>query len=59
MLYLAKNNKDLVKIPTNKKKFYNLFGDKSSEIKNYIIKNKLGIKEINDLKQIITYYNTL
>ena len=58
-LYLAKEGKELVSIPRKKKVFYGIFGDKASDIKSYVKKNKLGYKKAKDLKKIIAYYNTL
>lgn len=56
--YLAKNN-ELKLISSKKKKFYPLFGNRATEIKIYVKKNKLNIKKNKDLKKIITYYNSL
>lgn len=58
-LYLAINNKKLIKIPTNKKKFYTVFGSKSSDIKSYMKKNKLSYKNFEDVKKAVFYFNTL
>lgn len=58
-LYLATDNKKLVKLPKKKKEFYKVFGDKSNEIKSYIKKNKFSYKSVEDLKEIVKYYNTL
>ena len=58
-LYLAVEGKGLISIPRKKKAFYAIFGDKASDIKSYIKKNKLGYKRVSDLKKVITYYNTL
>lgn len=48
-----------VKLPTKKKKFLAVFGTKSSDIKSFMKKNRLGYKKAKDLKKIIAYYNTL
>ena len=58
-LYLALDGKNLVSIPRKKKSFFATFGDKSSDIKMYIKKNKLGYKRVKDLKKVLAYYNTL
>lgn len=58
-VYYLNNKKNLTKIPTKKKKFYLLFNDKSSDIKTYCKKNKINIKEKDDLIKVIRYYNTL
>lgn len=58
-IYYLKNKEEITKIPTKKKKFYLLFNDKSSDIKTYCKKNKINIKEKDDLIKVIGYYNTL
>jgi len=59
-IYFAIGNKKLVKLSKkSKKEFFKSFGEKSSEIQKYVKKNKLGRKNIEDLKKIVTYYNTL
>ncbi len=57
--YIRFKDGSIIELPRNKKKFYNLFKDKSSDIKKYIKKEKLDIKEIEDLEKIVRYYNTL
>jgi len=57
--FLALNNTTFVKIPSNKKSFYDLFGNKSSEIKTYVKKNKLNHKDIDDLRKVVDHFNTL
>jgi hypothetical protein len=58
-LFLSLDGKGLVSVPKKKKTFYPIFGDKASEIKSYVKKNKLGYKRVKDLKKIVAYYNTL
>ncbi len=58
-LFLAIDNKTLVKLSKNKKAFYNAFGDKAGQIKKYVKANKLKYKSMKDLKDIIAHYNTL
>ena len=58
-LYIAFNNVDPIKIPTKKSAFYNVFGSKSSQIKNYMKKNKLSSKKLEDIKKIVKHFNTL
>ncbi len=36
-----------------------LFSDKKNEIQEYISSQKLSFKKVNDLKKIVSYYNTL
>ncbi len=57
--FLALDNKDLVKIPRKKKKFYPIFGDKANQIKSFVKTNKLSYKSLGDLEKIVTYFNTL
>ena len=57
--YLALNNKDLVLLPTKKKEFFSVFGDKESDVKSYMKKNKLGNKKVEDLVKAVSYFNTL
>jgi hypothetical protein len=58
-LYLAVNNNKLIKIPTNKKRFFKIFGSKSSDVKSYMKKNRLNHKNLKDLKKAVSYFNTL
>jgi hypothetical protein len=50
---------EFTKVPRKKKDFYAMFGSKTSDVKAYMKKNKLGYKNVEDLKQVITFYNTL
>lgn len=59
VLYLAVDNKKLVKLSKKKKSFFTAFGDKANEIESYVKKNKLKYKSIEDLSKIVAYYNTL
>jgi hypothetical protein len=43
----------------NKKELLTLLADKSDVIDSYIISNKLGVKDIEDLEKIVSYYNSL
>ncbi|MEQ6123804.1 hypothetical protein AAON49_06360 [Pseudotenacibaculum sp. MALMAid0570] len=58
-LYISLDNKNAVKLPTNKKKFLKLFNDKESKIKSFVKKNKLNIKNQGDIGKILSYYATL
>lgn len=57
--FIAFDDKNLVKLPTNKKKFYEVFGDKSSKVKSFMKKNKLNHKSLGDLEKIVAHYNSL
>ncbi len=43
----------------NNKKLVKAFGDKQREIGNFISKQKLSAKKVDDLKKIVAYYNSL
>lgn len=57
--YLAANNKTLIKLSKKKKDFFKAFGDKGNQIKDYVKKDKLNHKSLEDIMKIIRYYNTL
>ena len=57
--YIDFKDEIIIKSPTNKKNFSNLFLTKSKEIELYIKKNKLNIKNESDLIQIFNYYNSI
>lgn len=58
-LYIALEGQEMVKLPRKKKVFYALFGSKSSEVKSFMKKNRLGYKSAEDVKQIVEHLNTL
>ena len=58
-LYIAMDNKVLVKLSKKKKEFYKAFGDKANQIKNYVKENKLSYKKVDDVINIVSYFNTL
>lgn len=43
----------------NKKDLLKQLGDKQKEVDSFIDKNKLGVKNIEDLVRIVSYYNSL
>ena len=57
--YMGNPAEGLTKLPTSKSKFAKKFGDHAQEIKNFIKKQRLNIKEEKDLEKIIEYYNHL
>tara|TARA_R110001606_G_scaffold392298_1_gene561114 strand:+ start:454 stop:1125 length:672 start_codon:yes stop_codon:yes gene_type:complete len=59
VFYIRFDNKNIIEVPGNKKKFYAIFKENESEIKKYIKSNKLNIKDTEDLKNIVNYSNTL
>ena len=56
--YVSIDNSPAKKIQTNKK-MAEIFGDKKNEVEAFISKQKLSVKKKDDLKKIITYYNSL
>lgn len=56
--YLSIGDK-VVKIPSKKKSVPGVFGDKSSQIKDYMKKNKIKPGRVEDLKKLVDYFNTL
>jgi hypothetical protein len=59
LFYIRFDNDNIIEVPGNKKKFYAIFKGNESKIKKYIKSNKLNIKDIEDLKKIVDYSNTL
>jgi hypothetical protein len=56
--FLKMEGRSAVKIK-NKKELLSVMADKSEAIENYINSNKLGVKEVEDLVMIVSYYNSL
>ncbi len=50
---------EIKEIKLIKKKFCNLFEDKANEIKKFISKNKISLKDERNLQKILNYHNTL
>jgi hypothetical protein len=59
IFYIRFDKNDILEVPGNKKKFYAIFKEKESKIKKYIKSKKLDIKDIEDLKKIVDYSNSL
>lgn len=58
--YIKLSNQDIiVELPTRKSKFLKVFNSKSNAIKSFIKKERLGIKEKEDLIKIFNYYTSL
>lgn len=57
--FFANKNGKLVAFKLSKKGVVGLFGPHEEEIKKYIKDNHLNVKDYNDLKQTLTYGNTL
>ena len=56
--YLKPDGKSAVRIK-NKKDLLTELADKSEAINSYISSNKLGVKDIEELVKIVSYYNSL
>ena len=52
-------NQDVVVPISNKSDLYNLVGSREKEIKEYMKKNKLSVKKIEELQKILEYYISL
>ena len=57
--FIGYKNNTSTKLPRNKKSFFKLFSSKSNEVKSFVKKQKLSIKNKEDLIEIFTYYNSL
>ena len=58
--YLKLSDQDIViELPTRKSKFLDVFNSKSNAVKNFIKKEKLGIKNEEDLIKIFNFYVSL
>ena len=57
--YIVFNDESVVKIPMKKKELHIIFGTKKTAIKEYVKKNKLNPKNLEDLEKLVVYYNTL
>ncbi|MTI32197.1 hypothetical protein [Xanthovirga aplysinae] len=55
----AEINGKVKPLSKSSKKNLPLFGDKKTEMKNFLKKNKLGFKKENDLIKIFEYYNSI
>lgn len=53
------NSKIAVEVPTNKRDFADLFPEKKAEILSFIKKNKLKLRQEEDIQRLITYINSI
>ena len=58
-LYLALEDKTLVKLSKKKNQFFSAFGSQESVMKAYMKKNRLNYKNRTDLEKTVAYFNTL
>jgi len=56
--WISLNNAPAKKI-LNKKQLMDVFSDKKNEVENYFSNQKLSVKNGDDLKKIVNYYNSL
>jgi hypothetical protein len=56
--YLQPEGQNAVRV-TSKKDILNILSDKTSELSKFIDSGKLGAKDINDLRKIVAFYNSL
>ncbi len=50
---------DIIELPSNNKKFFNLLDSSDSKLKKFTSENKLNIKNKEDLLKIINFYNSM
>jgi hypothetical protein len=58
-IYIKFNADGIQEVPSNKNKFYDLFGKNAKSIKKFVKTNKLNIKNIDELEKIVLYLNTI
>jgi len=56
--YYYASGKELVAVPGNQKKFFQVFGNKSDEMTKYVDINNFSIKDPSAIFQIFTHYNS-
>jgi hypothetical protein len=56
--YLQPEGQNAIRV-TSKKDILNILSDKTSELNKFIDSGKLGAKDINDLRKIVSFYNSL
>jgi hypothetical protein len=58
--FIKFKDKDMVvELPTKKSKFLKVFGNKASNIKSFLKKERINIKKEKDLIKVFNYFNTL
>ena len=55
--YLKKGDKPITKIEINRKAILNQLGDRKEAIKSYIKENKLRLSKLEDVIEVLNYYN--
>jgi hypothetical protein len=56
--YYYLEGKNVIEVPTNRKKLFALFGDKAEEMEDFVNQNSLPTREPSALFQIFTHYNS-
>lgn len=56
-IYYYASGKELVEVPGNRKKFFQVFGNKADIMAQYVESNDFSIKDPSAIFQIFTYYN--
>jgi hypothetical protein len=59
LFYQKNNGMEVMLLRKNKKNLRKIFADKIEEIQRYIRKEKINVKDENDLIRVFTYYNKL
>lgn len=59
VLFITIDGQNLVEVPSKKKTFYTIFGDRTSDVKSFMKKNKLSYKKASDLKKVVQFLNGL
>ncbi|MGG6229490.1 hypothetical protein [Tenacibaculum sp. SDUM215027] len=58
-IHFKNSNNLAIKLPTNKKKFINLFGKNSQNIKKFIKSKKINIRKKENIKKVLIFYSNL
>ena len=58
-ILLVKVGDEFIEVPSNKKKFAELFPEHSSELLKFIKENKISLKDSEQVKRVASYYDTL
>ena len=57
--FFLTNDGKIHRFKGKKKELYKLMNDKFSDIKEYVIKNRINLKKMSDLARIVNYYNRI
>ncbi|SMC50087.1 hypothetical protein [Moheibacter sediminis] len=59
VFFLRINDEEITLLPSSRKDFSKLFGDKEKEVMDYLKKNNSSLNAENDLKIVFNYLNTI